>query len=123
VNVESLDAHREERALSHDRFAKVKFALKARTRRRLCFSSELLAEPAWDMLLDLYFFKLIQRPVSEGGLAVRVSVPESTAIRWMKVLEAADMIVRRVDPKEPARIGVTLSSKGLAAMDSYFAGL
>ncbi len=84
--------------------------------------SEVLAEPAWDILLELYAFELGGRAASQTEISDRIDAPSTTCLRWMKVLEAAELIVRAVNPDDPLSVGVRMSPKGLDAMEAYFSG-
>lgn len=112
--------HRDNRYWSAARFAQVQAAKRERARRAVYLPSELFTEPAWDILLEMYSLELVARPVTESLLTERSNVPPTTAIRWMKMLEVASLIVRTLDPDNPADVRVLLTSKGRAAMDGYF---
>lgn len=92
----------------------------ARTRRFAFFDADLFADPAWDMLLELYALHLEQIPVSVSGLCDSIFVPATTALRWMTKLEKDGLIVRRDDPNDARRSWVTLSAPGLEKMGRYF---
>lgn len=123
MDIVPLDPHRTGRYRSAERFAKVRSALQERARRLEYFRAELLAEPAWDILLELYAFELIQHRVTVPDLTDRINVPSTTSIRWMKMLEADDLITRRVHPGDSMQVWVALTPKGLEVMDGYFSGL
>lgn len=118
-----LDSISSAKYRSAERFAKVQSALQQRARRLEYLRAELLAEPAWDILLELYAFELIHHRVTVPDLTDRINVPSTTSIRWMKVLETDDLIARTVDPDDPMQIWVALTPKGLGVMDGYFSGL
>lgn len=102
------------------RFARVQAAKKERALRAKYLSSELFAEPAWHILLELYSFELISVVVSESELASRISVPATTTAFWTKVLEAQGVIAREVDSDDARQVRVSLTKKGLEALDRYF---
>ncbi|HEX8643743.1 MAG TPA: winged helix DNA-binding protein [Allosphingosinicella sp.] len=66
--------------------------------------TQLFADPAWDMLLDLYVAQLEGRRVSVSSLCVASQVPATTALRWIKVLEERQLIVRHADPEDGRRV-------------------
>jgi DNA-binding MarR family transcriptional regulator len=109
--------------LSAERFAKVQSTLKHRARRLEYLRSELLNDPAWDILLELYAFELLQHRVTLPELTERISIPISTSLRWVKMLEAENLAARTVDPDDSTRVTVALTRKGFEALDGYFAGL
>ena len=102
------------------KFAQVQAAKRERARRQLYLPSDLFAEPAWDILLELYAFELVSRLVSESELAERIDAPGTTTARWMKLLEAEDLIARRVDPDHFREVRISLTPKGLTALGGYF---
>lgn len=95
-------------------------------RRRLrdeLFPAELFADPAWDMLLDLYAAKLDRSRVSVSSLCIAAAVPATTALRWIKTLSETGIFVREADHQDGRRIFVALSDQATEAMHRYFARL
>jgi hypothetical protein len=58
------------------------------------FDSNLLIDPAWDMLLDLFIQKIRGRRISASGLCLATTVPHTTALRWIVVLEEGGLLRR-----------------------------
>jgi DNA-binding MarR family transcriptional regulator len=83
------------------------------------FSDSLFAEPAWDMLLDLYCAHLAQQRACVTSVCAASSVPLSTAIRWLKALEGHGLVCRLQDPLDSRRFFVSLSPQGLEKMNRY----
>ena len=108
------------RYLSAVRFSQVQTAKKERARRAVYLPSELFAEPAWDILLELYAFELVARMVNESELGERINVPATTTSRWLKVLDAQDLIARSVDPNDASQVRVVLTQRALEALEGYF---
>lgn len=102
------------------RFAKVRAAKEDRSRRAEYLPTELFAEPAWDILLELYAFELVGRSVTERELAERIPVPSTVSIRWLKVLDGHHLVARKVDVVDRTQVRIELTSKALNALDSYF---
>jgi len=94
--------------------------LKLRRQRDRFFASELFADPAWDILLELYSAALGQFRVSISNLCSAAAVPATTALRWIKQLEDAGIIERRPDPTDGRRQFVMLSDQALSSMNAYF---
>ena len=94
-----------------------------RAGRATFFKAELFADPAWDMLLELYGAELGQRHLSVTSLGLASGVPATTALRWTAALQRAGLIERHNDPLDARRSLVSLSHLGLEAMDSYFGSL
>lgn len=94
--------------------------LKFRRHRDRFFTAELFADPAWDILLELYAAALGQQRVPVSKLCTAAAVPPTTALRWINLLEAEGLIDRKDDPIDARRKFVMLSAKALDAMDAYF---
>src|SRR3990170_5848442 len=101
----------------------VRAILKLRRRRDQFFEAELFADPAWDILLELYAAMLEQQRITVGTLCVASAVPSTTALRWISILEGKGLIRREADPMDGRRFHLSLSSSGLEAIASYFEGV
>jgi DNA-binding MarR family transcriptional regulator len=95
--------------------------LKARRLRAKFFSADLFAEPAWDMLLELYAAELDGIRATIGSLSLGAGVPATTALRWIQVLEEKGLFTRHPDPLDKRRTFVSLTKKGIDAMSAYLA--
>jgi DNA-binding MarR family transcriptional regulator len=91
-----------------------------RRNRSRFFSGDLFADPAWDILLDLYASELGQHRTTVTSLCHAAAVPATTALRWIGQLESQGLINRRPDPMDGRRQFLELSSEGLEAMNAYF---
>jgi FixJ family two-component response regulator/DNA-binding MarR family transcriptional regulator len=113
-----------DRALALERTKKelrrVKSGLKAQKIQRKIFGVELVANPCWDMLLDLYEKMLLNRPVSVSSLALASSVPATTALRRMGKLEELGLVRRGKDAADARRVFVELTDAGLDRLERYF---
>ncbi len=92
----------------------------ARRRRDALFAPELFAEPAWDMLLELYALHLEQKRVSVSSLCIAAYVPPTTALRWVAKLEEERLATRTEDPMDGRRTWIDLSAVGIERMERYF---
>lgn len=101
----------------------IRTAIRARRMRAQYFDAELFADPAWDMLLDLYASALERRQVSVSSLCIAAAVPPTTALRWISTLNEAGLFERNADPSDRRRAYIALSPKGLAGMRAYVAAL
>lgn len=100
--------------------ADVRALLKLRRNRDRFFGDDLFADPAWDILLELYAATLGQLRVSVTSLCHGAAVPATTALRWINQLEDRGLIARRDDPMDGRRHFLMLSNEGLDAMNGYF---
>jgi len=109
-----------------DRIAEVNWlreVLRARRRRAEYFNARLFADPAWDMLLELYRAEIAQRKMSCTSLCVASGAPATTALRWITTLHEDGLVTRSNDPLDGRRVFVTLSDDGSQAMRAYLASL
>jgi DNA-binding MarR family transcriptional regulator len=90
-----------------------------RNARSSFFSDSLFAEPAWDMLLDLYCAHLAQQRACVTSVCASSPVPLSTAVRWLKALEGQGLVSRSQDPLDSRRFFVCLTAEGLKKMTGY----
>ncbi len=98
----------------------IRALLRLRRARDQFFDGELFADPAWDILLELYAARLGQQRISVGSLCQGAAVPATTALRWISHLEAKGLIERKPDRMDGRRFYLTLSAIGLDSMASYF---
>jgi DNA-binding MarR family transcriptional regulator len=97
--------------------------IRARAERFEFLPADLFADPAWDMLLDLYLADIMSERVSVSSLCGASNVPMSTALRWIAALAREGLTVRTADRRDGRRFFVALSETGLARMDAYFTSL
>jgi hypothetical protein len=83
--------------------------LRARRLREGLFPEGIFADPAWDMLLDLYACKLEGTKVGVSDACAAASVPQTTALRWMDRLEECGFVERHPDHSDSRRINVELT--------------
>jgi hypothetical protein len=101
----------------------IRMAIRSRRLRGQFFQGELFADPAWDMLLDLFASELERRQVSVSSLCIAAAVPPTTALRWIGTLHDAGLFERKADPTDRRRAYIALSTKALEGMRSYLAAV
>jgi len=101
----------------------IKNVIDARSRRGAYLPPSLFADPAWDMLLDLFLAHHSQLRISVSSLCIASNVPTSTALRWLKTLEEQGLISRRVDPLDARRHFIDLTQSAVEALTRYFSSL
>jgi DNA-binding MarR family transcriptional regulator len=108
------------RELPDQTLAKVAEALyRARRRRARHLPNELLGEPAWDILLDLFVAKARGKRLRTTSVCIASGVPGSTALRWLSVLEEMNLLERK-PAFDDARVKlVELSEHGYRVMRAY----
>jgi hypothetical protein len=97
----------------------VRAIIRLRRMRDRYFRSDLFADPAWDMLLDLMAARLEQIQVAVSSLCIAAAVPPTTALRWIKTLSENGMFVRVADPEDGRRVFIALSDGAAAGMTAY----
>ena len=78
----------------------IRAIIRARRLRDQFFDRELFADPAWDILLDLTAARLEHAPVAVSSLCIAAAVPPTTALRWIKTLTEAGLLVRAADTRD-----------------------
>lgn len=84
------------------------------------FGSELFADPAWDMLLDLTAARVEHHRVSVTSLCIASGVPPTTALRWISQMTDAGLLERVEDEIDRRRAFITLSDHAVDAVARYF---
>lgn len=80
-----------------------------RRRRDDIFPKGLFADPAWDILLDLYVSEIEGKNICITSACAASGVPPTTALRWLTVLEEREMITRYDDPNDHRRAFVRIT--------------
>lgn len=101
----------------------IRAVIRSRRLRAQYFQDDLFADPAWDMLLDLFAAALERRRVSVSSLCIAAAVPPTTALRWIGTLHEAGLFDRHADPADRRRAYIGLSAKGLEGMRCYAASV
>lgn len=101
----------------------VRSIIRARRMRDQFFQAELFADPAFDMLLDLYAARLEGNRVAVSSLCIAAAVPATTALRWIKALTDKGLFVRKADPQDGRRVYIGLSDEAAVAMGRYLASV
>ncbi len=100
------------------RLAKLaKLLYDARIKRRKFLDGDLLAEPAWDILLDLYIAHVEGRSLRTSSVCVASNTPPTTALRWIGVLEGQGLIEREDSRDDQRARNVGLTPAGLQAIE------
>lgn len=81
----------------------------------------IFADPAWDLLLELYEAALRGKKLSASALGIEAGIPQSTALRWLALLEKMGLMRRTQDVFDKRRQWVTLTTRAMKGFDQYFA--
>lgn len=88
----------------------------SRRKRSAHLAGSLFAEPAWDMLLDLFVSSVQGRRLSVTSLCIASDVPPTTALRWLADLEEHQLAERRPVPHDRRVSEVLLTDRGRRLM-------
>lgn len=99
----------------------VRRIIRQRQLRARFFDSELFADPAWDILLDLTAARAEHGRVSVTSLCIASGVPPTTALRWIGQMSDAGLLERVEDETDRRRAFITLSDRAADGMARYFA--
>lgn len=93
---------------------------KRRVREQMFGNSDLFADPAWDLLIDLFIAGEEGTQISVSSACIAAAVPGTTALRWINVLESRGYVSRFNDPLDARRINLSLSPTATERMRTYF---
>ena len=97
----------------------IRSIIRVRRLRDHFFKSDLFADPAWDMLLDLMAARVERQRVAVSSLCIAAAVPPTTALRWIKSLCDQGLFVRVADPEDGRRVFIELSTETATRMEAY----
>lgn len=97
--------------------------LKARKLRHRVIGAGLFADPAWDMLLELYAAEIGQRKISVSSLCLASGSPGTTAMRHIGRICSQGLVSRERDPLDGRRWFVRLTPEGIRRLDSFMASI
>lgn len=92
-----------------------------RKKRYAIFPRSFLGEPAWEMLLEAYVSKMAGDALAVTDLCVASGQPQSTALRWITILEQHEYLTRSQDPSDRRRTLVHATEKALESIERLFA--
>lgn len=95
----------------------------ARRSREKMLDGKLFGEPAWDMLLALFYMPAQGKFLSVSGLCFVSGVPPTTALRHQVVLTNEGLIERGPDELDQRRQFIRLTKKGRRLMADYLTRL
>ena len=83
------------------------------------FADVQFAEPAWDLLLELYVARAEKTEMPTTRACVAASVPATTALRWIVQLEERGLLCRRRSQRDERLSLVELTDQAFATMSDY----
>lgn len=103
----------------YDHALSIRRYLRLRRRRDQLLPGDLFADPAWDMLLDLYQAELQGRIISVSSACIASAVPPTTALRWIRVLEEEQLLLRIRDRADGRRVHLELTERARCAIAAW----
>jgi DNA-binding MarR family transcriptional regulator len=91
--------------------------------RRFAAESRFFNDPAWDIYVDLAAAGLAGRKVSISSACLASLVPQTTALRYVRLLEAEGLAVRIRDAVDGRRFLLTLTPRGWSEFHGYVSWL
>jgi len=98
----------------------VQLTFRSRRVRDELFDANLFAEPAWDMMLDLYGAHLEGRRTTVADACVASSVPARTARRHVEILLARGLLVYSGDRADGDDRKIELTDSAKTSMQTMF---
>lgn len=94
-------------------------AYRDRRNRSKQFDEKLFSEPAWDILLDLFIHQSRNEEVTIKSACIGSNAPDTTALRWLKVLEEHGLLKSSADRNDQRCRLVALTPEGFESMSRY----
>ena len=91
----------------------------ARRLRDRFFPAVFFGEAAWDILLELFILGLHDQRATVKRACVAASVPTTTALRWIAILEEEALVSRSSSTIDQRVIWLSLSPKGVDTIRRY----
>jgi hypothetical protein len=95
----------------------------ARRIRARVFAQKIFGEPAWDMLLALYFMPARGEMLTVSGLSHAACVAETTGLRWQATLTSESLIERGPTGIDKRKQFIRLTRNGRSLMEAYLTRL
>ena len=95
---------------------------KSRQQRESYFPPDILGEPGWDILLDLFLHDSDGRGVSVTNASLAGNTPPTTGLRWLKQLEEKGLVAREQSERDRRVTWVRLTAQAQLRMRDYLLG-
>lgn len=78
-----------------DALDRAKKIVRIRQRRENALGADLFADPAWDILLDLFIQRVEGRATSSTSASIASRAPMTTALRYIAVLRQRGLVIKQ----------------------------
>jgi predicted transcriptional regulator len=92
---------------------------RARRDRDRVFKDDIFADPAWDILLDLFVRSARNEPISISSACHGANVPEATALRYLHALTEKKYLERIAHPSDKRSTTLKMTSLGNKLMAEW----
>lgn len=104
----------------HDRLAAIaRGEAQSRRRRNSLIRYDFFAEPAWDMLLELYIHRHGGQSIGSASLCAATVAGPTTALRWIGLLIDKNLVAWRHPGTGESDVQIALSDRGVEEMERY----
>jgi hypothetical protein len=93
--------------------------LVARAKLGTFLDADLFADPARDILLDLFVAGEEGARISISSCCIAAAVPPTTALRWIGMLKKRGLVNETIDPMDGRRKWLSLSPHAREAVRAY----
>ncbi len=97
----------------------VRHLIAARRSRDAFIPADLLGEPGWDILLDLYVSEAEGRVSYSSSCCLAAAVPQTTGLRYIKRLASAGLVTETADANDSRRTLIALTDAGREALNRW----
>jgi DNA-binding MarR family transcriptional regulator len=121
-----LDREQQTNSCVHTEYASANFVerlTQLQRSRRVELGHELFFDPAWDILLEIYLADLQGRKVNITKISDIADIPQTTGLRWIKVLTERGLALRSDDPLDRRRCFIIITDNGRDRMRRYISKL
>jgi DNA-binding MarR family transcriptional regulator len=91
-----------------------------RCRRALFSEYDIFADPAWDIMLEMYVANATDTKLSITAVGLEAGVAPTTVLRWISVLENYGFVKRTADVSDKRRHWVYLTKKATNMLQEHF---
>lgn len=82
---------------------------------------DMFSMPAWEILMELFLAELLGQKNNVSTVGIEAGIPQSTAQRWLVLLERRNLVRRRRDLLDRRRQWIGLTPQAYKALCRYFA--